>query len=132
MEITLDWTQAGMQYAANGGGAPEMRIDGHRETGPSPMQMLLYAVAACSAIDVVDILEKRRQPLKNLRVRATGIRAEGKAGRPWKQIHLIFEVGGEIEAMQIERAITLSLEKYCSVALNLRPTTDITSEYHLV
>lgn len=129
MDITLDWTQEGMQYAANGGGAPEIRIDGHRETGPSPMQMLLYALAACSAIDVVDILEKRRQALKSLRVRATGIRAEGKAGRPWKKIHLKFEVGGEIEASQTERAILLSLEKYCSVALNLRPTTEITWEY---
>lgn len=90
------------------------------------MVLLLYAAASCSAIDVVDILAKKRTPAESLTVTAQGTRAEGKAGRPWKSIHLTFIAKGHPDITQVEKAVVLSLDQYCSVALNLRPTTEIT------
>lgn len=125
MEISVKWTGNGMEHIASGEDVPAITIDGNRQAGPSPMVLLLYAVAACSAMDVVDILAKKRAPAETLTVTALGTRAEGKAGRPWQQIHITFKSPGA-DPVHLQRAADLSIEKYCSVAMNLRPTTEIT------
>lgn len=132
MEIVVTWTGEGMVYTGAGADAPAITIDGMRQAGPSPMLLLLHAVAACSAIDVVDILEKKRTPITGLTVTAKGQRAEGKAGRPWKEIHLQFVAEGNITLEQVEKAIVLSLEKYCSVALNLKGVTQISHSAQVI
>jgi putative redox protein len=81
--------------------------------GVSPMQMLLLGVGGCTAIDVVDILRKQRQPLADLEVQVRGERGE-EYPRPWTAMHIHYIVYGTgIDPHKVERAIELSVEKYC-------------------
>jgi putative redox protein len=100
-------------------GGPLARIDGNAETGQSPPDILLSALAACSAIDVVDILAKRKTPVEQLEVEVVG---ERRAEQPKRflVVDLTFHVNGRgIERVHAERAVQLSLEKYCTVASSL-------------
>jgi len=100
--------------------------------GVSPSQMLLVALAACSSVDVVEILEKKRKTLHLLEVTATG---EQDPEPPWtyRKIHIKYRLGGKnLTAKAVEQAINLSQEKYCSVAATVRATAKITTEYEIV
>ena len=98
---------------------PVARLDGTGQTGQSPPDVLLSALATCSGIDVADILAKRRTPPERLSVDVEGDRRE-EHPRRFTRIRLHFRVDGAgIDAPQVERAIALSLEKYCSVAASL-------------
>jgi putative redox protein len=97
------------------------RIDGEGETGQSPPDALLSALATCSAVDVVDILAKRRTPVEQLVVDVEG---ERRADPPRRFVHikLTFRVhGAGIERVHAERAVRLAFEKYCTVAASLAP-----------
>jgi putative redox protein len=100
--------------------------------GVKPSEMLLVALGACTAVDVVDILAKKRTPLTSLEIEVKG---EQDADPPWayRKIHLIYRVGGEgLTATGVEQAIQLSEEKYCSVAATIRGVAQITWEYVIV
>ena len=100
---------------------PVARLDGTGATGQSPPDALLSALATCSGIDVADILAKRRTPAERLSIDVEGERREAHPRR-FTRIRLTFRVDGEgIDPTQAERAIMLSLEKYCSVAASLAP-----------
>jgi putative redox protein len=108
-------------------GGPTSRLDGEGITGQSPVDGLLSALAACSAVDVVDILAKRRTPVERLRVEARGERREELPRRIMK-VELRYIVDGAgIDALHVERAIALSHEKYCSVAATLAPDLEVKS-----
>lgn len=97
---------------------------GH-DRGPSPTLLLLAGVAGCTAIDVVSILKKARQPLEHLTVRAEGVRVEGHPRR-FERITVTYEVTGPgLDPKAVQRAVDLSEEKYCSVAATVREHTDI-------
>ena len=100
--------------------------------GVSPSQMLLVALAACSSVDVVEILEKKRKTLHLLEVTATG---EQDLEPPWtyRKIHVKYRLGGKnLNPKAVEQAIRLSQEKYCSVAATIRGKAQITTEYEIV
>jgi putative redox protein len=100
--------------------------------GVKPSQMLLVALASCSAVDVVEIMEKKRKPLKMLEVTATG---EQEPDPPWpyRRIHLKYRLSGkDLTDKAVEQAITLSQDKYCSVAATVRGVAEITTEYEIV
>ena len=102
-------------------GQPTARIDGSASTGQSPTDALLSALAACSAIDVVDILEKRRTPVSALEVEVVGER-NATPPRRFLAIDLTYHITGtDVERSHAERAVALSLERYCSVASSLAP-----------
>ena len=104
---------------------------GGTDGAPSPVEMVLMALGACSAIDVVSILRKSRTPSEELRVELTAERRE-EHPRIFTTIHLEFIVRGTgIKPPALERAIKLSEETYCSVAGMLRGTAEITSSYRL-
>ena len=99
--------------------------------GVKPSQMLLVALAACSAVDVVEIMEKKRKPLTLLEVTATG---EQDPNPPWpyRRIHLKYRLRGEgLTPKAIGQAISLSQEKYCSVAATVRGVAQITTEFEI-
>ncbi len=102
-------------------GGPVARLDGGTaETGQTPPEALLSALASCSAVDVLDILAKRRTPVGSLEVNVTGERAD-TIPRRFKHITLAFKISGEgIEREHAERAISLAVTKYCSVRDSLR------------
>lgn len=100
--------------------------------GMKPSELLLIALASCTAVDVVEILGKKRTPINYLEIRATG---EQDQDPPWtfRRIHLHYTVGGkQLTAKAVEQAIQLSEEKYCSVAATLRATAEITTEYAIL
>jgi putative redox protein len=97
------------------------RLDGSGETGQSPPDALLSALAACSGVDVVDILSKRRTPVEALSIEVEGERREDTPRR-FTRLRLTYNVDGAgIEAVHAERAVALAFEKYCSVAASLAP-----------
>ena len=100
--------------------------------GVSPSQMLLVALAACSSVDVVEILKKKRKKLTLLEVTAS---SEQDPEPPWayRKIHVKYRVGGEgLTDKAVTQAINLSQEKYCSVSATVRGVAQITTEYEIV
>lgn len=106
-------------------GGPTSRVDASGQTGPGPVDMLLGALACCTSIDVTDILAKRKTPVNALTVDVVGERATGVPARVTK-IELIFKMVGDIDRVHAERAIDLSVTKYCSVRDSLDPNMPIT------
>jgi putative redox protein len=100
--------------------------------GVSPSQMLLIALTACSSVDVVEILEKKRKKISLLEVTATG---EQDPDPPWayRKIHVRYRLGGQgLTDKAVAQAINLSQEKYCSVAATVRGVAQITTEFEIV
>ena len=87
--------------------------------GVRPMQMLLMGLAGCSAIDVLTILKKQRQEVKDYKMVVNGDREAGKEPSLWKKINIEFHLYGDIDKNKAEKAAELSIEKYCSVAATL-------------
>ena len=109
-------------------GGPTGRLDGSGETGQSPVDALLTALASCAGIDVVDILAKRRTPASSLEVRVDAVRRDTTPKRVLSA-RLTFAIDGAgIEVEQAERAIALSFEKYCSVAASIKQDVELTSQ----
>lgn len=111
--VSLEWEEDFRLEGRTRAGATTA-IDGDGRAGPSPTLLLLEAVGACSAIDVVDILRKGRQPLQGLRVELSGDRREDPPRR-YTRLRLTFRVRGDVDRRKVERAVALSLERYCSV-----------------
>ena len=106
-------------------GQPVVRIDGMRKTGPGPVDMLLSALATCSAIDVVSILAKRRTPVASLEIDVRGERAQAVPAKV-TAIAIIYRITGDgIDRESAEMAIDLALNKYCSVRDTLDPSIPI-------
>ena len=115
--ITLTWTEE-LRFEGRADGIV-IAIDGEGTHGTSPVNLLLEAVAACTAADVVDILKKGRQELRSMTVECAGDRRE-EAPRYVKRLHMKFRLSGDIDPAKAQRAVDLSLEKYCSVFHSLR------------
>jgi putative redox protein len=99
--------------------------------GIKPSELLLIAVASCSAVDVVEILEKKRMHLTHLEISASG---EQDQDPPWtfRKIHINYQIGGKnLTEKAVAQAIQLSEEKYCSVAATIRATAQITTEFEI-
>jgi putative redox protein len=107
-------------------GGPTLRIDGHGKVAQSPVDVLLTALAACSSIDVVGILAKRRTPVQSLEIDVVGERADDRVPRKLRRIVLTFRItGAGIERVHAERAVELAVNKYCSVRDSLDPAIPV-------
>ena len=108
-------------------------LSGQKEgIGVSPSETLLIALASCSSVDVVEILEKKRKKLTLLEVTASG---EQDPEPPWayRKIHVKYRLGGQgLTDKAVTQAIQLSQEKYCSVAATVRGVADVTYDYEIV
>ena len=100
--------------------------------GPSPMELVLIGTGGCSAFDVVHILEKGRQPVEDCIVELSAERAD-QDPRVFTRIHMHFVVKGPgLAESKVERAIALSIEKYCSASAMLARTATITHDFEVV
>lgn len=97
--------------------------------GPSPMEAVLMALCGCTSVDVVSILQKKRQPLTGLRVTATATQAPAPP-RVFTHIMLTYAVRGRLSRKAVEDAVSLSKDKYCSVSLMLDKAAEV--EYEIV
>jgi putative redox protein len=130
MTARLTW-QGGLKFTGVNSGGIETRIDGDHQAALSPMELLLEAIGACSAIDVVMILEKMREPLVRLEVSLDGDRHTPEP-RYFTRVRARFDVWGDgIKADKVTRAINLSFAKYCSVYHSLRPDLKLQAEFRL-
>jgi putative redox protein len=94
-------------------------IGGHN-SGIRPMQSILMGLGGCGGVDIITILKKQKQELTGFRMVIKGEREQGKEPALWKAVHIHFYFSGNVDADKAEKAIALSLNKYCSVSATLR------------
>ncbi len=126
MDVTLKFNNTWFD-ASNAKGA-EIKLGAGREDVVSPMEAVLMAAGGCSGIDIVSILEKMRQPLESLEITVSGQRRE-EHPKSFHNILIHYILRGNLEAEKVQRAIELSLDKYCSVSNGLEPKAKIAYEY---
>src|ERR1051326_2186342 len=124
---TAIWTDQ-ERYVAESTSRHAVVMDTAKEkTANSPMELVLIGLCACTAMDVVGILRKKREPFTSLEVRAEGERSQGVPS-VYENIKLIYRVGGKVQKKSMEDAVRLSKEKYCSVSAMLQKSAKITFE----
>ncbi|MBI2682073.1 MAG: OsmC family protein [Acidobacteriales bacterium] len=128
VEARAQWTD-GERFvsSASSGHAFVVDADRKRNSGTGPMELVLIALCACTATDVVSILTKKRVKFTGVDVRAEGHRFDGVPA-VYTDIKLIYTVHGEVEKKAMEDAVRLSKEKYCSVSQMLQKSVSIKSE----
>ena len=115
-------------YQVNRAGAAPITIDGDRTKGPGPVEALLASLASCSAIDIIDYLEKRRTPATSLDVRISAVRAQTPPRRV-VSASLEFRVEGDgIDRDHAERSIALTFGTYCSVSASLAGDIELSTQ----
>jgi putative redox protein len=132
MQANVKWVE-GNTYIGRSNSNHNVVFDaGSDGAAPSPMEMVLMSVGGCSSVDVVSILKKTKQEFSSVDVQLTAERAE-TAPRVFTKINLHFVVTGKnVSEKHLERAVSLSAEKYCSVALMLDKTVEITHSHEVV
>lgn len=125
VKVELERVNGAYGFEAKDAGGHTVKIDTSPETGGDnfgvrPMQLLLMGLGGCSGIDILSILKKQRQNVTDFRMRLEGEREPGKDPSLWKNIDLVFELKGDIDRDKAEKAVALSLEKYCSVSETLK------------
>lgn len=128
---TVKWV-GGEQYLATMPSGQAVVIDADRDhnSAPGPMDILLGALGACSSVDVVSILAKKRNKLATLEVTISGERAKDPPS-VWTKIDMVYKLTGELDEKSVRDAIELSQTKYCSVAAMLRKTAEITYRFEI-
>ncbi len=136
-EAKVTWVGPGLRLVGEASSGPAIVLDHalpeeeRQESGPRPMELLLIGLCGCTAMDVVSILQKKRQPFTGLEVRASAERAE-EHPKVYTRIHLEYVVKGKgVEPQAVERAIELSETKYCSAAAMLGKAAQITTSYRI-
>ena len=123
MQVTVKWVDGAMFLGESGSGHSVVMDGppdhGGRNLGPRPMEMLLLSVGGCASFDVMSMLQKSRQQVVDCRVEITAERADAVPA-VFTKIHLHFVVTGvELKEKQVQRAVELSAEKYCSASIML-------------
>ena len=121
------------QFVATGPSGHAIVVDSDREsnTAAGPMELVLMALGACTATDMVIILEKKRQLPDAIEVICSGERAK-EPPMVWVKLEILFRVRGNVDDAAVEHAMKLSEEKYCSVAATLQKTAKITWKYEIL
>lgn len=129
---TVKWL-AGEQFLATMPSGTTITFDAAsgKKVGPSPMETLLGALGACTAVDVVSILAKKRQRLDSLEITISGERASTPP-EVWTKIDLVFRLRGDLTEKAVHDAIELSQTKYCSVAAMLGKTAKISYRHEIL
>ncbi|MCW9040928.1 MAG: OsmC family protein, partial [Rhodospirillales bacterium] len=128
MEARVKWID-GMTFMGESPSGHGIVMDarpefGGRNLGPSPMEMMLMGAGGCTAIDVLSIIRKAREPVEDVDITLTAERAD-EIPKVFTKIHMHFTVkGAGVKEKTVERAINLSAEKYCSASIMLGKTAE--------
>ncbi len=133
-QVKLEWMRSRMFVGTDHLGT-SIAIGYDRESDPegkgaNPSDLLLLAAASCSAYDVVQILEKAKQPLESLKVDVSAEQSQ-ESPYPYVSLHFNYIIKGAVDPDRIQRAMQLSEDKYCSVLATLKPGLTFTSEFTL-
>ncbi len=127
----------GLQFEGVSGSGHRVTLDtsvenGGSNEGASPMEMILIALAGCTALDVADILRKKRQAFDGFEVRVEAIRGD-EHPRVYTEVEIVYTLRGKaIDREAVERAIELSETKYCSVSAMIGKTAKIKTRYEIL
>jgi putative redox protein len=136
MNVRIKWMD-NVTFVGETGSGHAVVMDGPPEHGghniaARPMEMVLLGLGGCTAFDVVIILKKARQPVTGCQVDIEAERADGIPA-VFTRIHVHYTVSGkELSDTQVQRAVRLSAEKYCSVTVMLAKTAEITHDYEVI
>ncbi len=121
------------RFVATGPSGHALTLDSDRVSNkaPGPMELLLLALGACTATDVVLVLEKKRQKLESLEVICSGERA-AEPPTVWTKLEILYRLRGQLDEAAVKHAIQLSEEKYCSVAATLKKTATLSWRYEIL
>jgi putative redox protein len=121
------------KFVAVGPSGHAVAVDSDRASNvaPGPMELLLLALGACTATDVVIVLEKKRQKLESLEVICSGERA-AEPPTVWTKLEIVYRLRGRLDEVAVKHAIQLSEDKYCSVAATLKKTATLTWRYEIL
>jgi putative redox protein len=100
--------------------------------GMRPMQLLLAAMGSCSAIDLINILKKQKQNLKDIKITVTGEREKDAIPSLYTDVHVHFKLYGDIDQEKASKAVSLAVDKYCSVAKTLEKTAKVTHSFEII
>ena len=137
MIIDVKWLGEDLKLEAENEKGGTIRMDSNAvnpglEGGLSPMQLLLAGIGGCSSIDVLSILEKMKQDVKSLQVKVDGDKQKTEIGySEYKTIHMHFTLTGNLDPKKVERAIELSVTKYCSVSKALEKGSEISYDFSI-
>lgn len=127
----VKWIEEKTYLGTDANGHSTLISAGGDGSGVSPMQMLLLGLGGCTMYDVINILQKQRQSFTDVEIELSGARSD-EGARPWKQIHMHYIIyGTDLDAGKVERAIDLSVEKYCGAHATLEGTAHITHDYEI-
>jgi putative redox protein len=121
------------KFSATSPSGHKVAFDSDRDTNTAPgaMEMVLMALGACTATDVVIILEKKRQKIESLEVICSGERAK-EPPTVWVKLDVLFRIHGKVDEGALKQAIELTKEKYCSVAAMLKKTADMSWRHEII
>jgi putative redox protein len=133
MKVELSRVDDAFHFEAIGASNVVVNIDageniGGHNLGARPMELLLMGLGGCTSIDVLLILKKQRQVVENLKLVIEGerVKIEGTEMTPFRNINIHFIFKGDLDPRKVEKAIELSMEKYCSATAQLAATAEIT------
>ena len=134
--ITMERIDDHVNFKATNATGNSIKMDGSeaiggKGNGVRPMETLLMGVAGCSSIDVVLILKKMKQIPDDLKVSVEAKRVKVEEATEFSDIHIHFDLWGNLKENKVDKAIKLSLDKYCSVSKMLEKTATITSSYKI-
>ncbi len=125
----------GFHFRASNEAGHTVDMDGGMGDAPaqamSPMQLLAIAMGGCSGIDIIDILNKSRQPVESFSMDLEGVREKKGTYSEYTALHAHYMFTGDLDASRVRRAIRLSIDKYCSVSKLLEHTATITASFSI-
>ena len=136
MKINLTRINKDVHFSARNSDGNNVEIDGSAKIGgvgkgARPTELLLMGAAGCSAIDIVSILKKMKQPLEDIQINVEGEQADAIPA-VFTKIHMHYVLKGELKKEKVEKAIDMSVKTYCTVSKMLEKTAEITTSYEIV
>ena len=125
IKVSARWTGEGLNYVGTDSKGHQIPM-GRDDTSPS--QMLLLGAAGCMGMDVVSVLQKKRQPVTGIEVQVTGHQPD-EYPKPFHTIEIVFTVKGEVDPQAVARAIELSRDKYCVVGQTLQQKAELKTSF---
>lgn len=137
IKIELNRLNDGFHMEAKNEQGNSVHIDaspdiGGTNQGMRPMQLLLAAMGGCSSIDIINILKKQRQDLRDIKITVTGEREKDAVPSLYTEVHAHFKLYGDLDPDKAEKAVSLAVEKYCSVAKTLEKTAKVTYSFEII
>jgi len=137
MKIHLKRVNDAVQFEATNARGHSVLIEGSKNIGgediaPSPTELLIMSQAACTAIDIVELLKKMRQPLTHIEIDSEAERAQDMVPKLFTHIHLHYKIYGDVDPGKAEKAISMSIDKYCTVSKMIDGIAKITHSFEII